>query len=1002
MMHSRLFAVASSIVSFVFGINAAAGQGSPTFYDGWPAPLEAFGLPYVGFQPARVAQFVFEINVDGGTPQESISGPLLTTEAFLSLDGNATYYEIVAVNELDEVVGGGYPFVLDGKHYVRVKIWGEQTVASGWYDFNGNFSSEEPEEGGYSYFNGSIGLGDGELFALVYHRWKSEFEVSDFSTEHHYSYVHREANGNPFIHQWWDTNGGLLPGNPDIVDFSSPVYAPECGNTAACNYQYGGADEDACVFAESYRNCEGACFHDADGDGVCDEEEQYVCFDDEACNYAPLGDDFTGTEEEDNDTCLFEDAAGECGGNCELDADGDGICDDDGNDTCFGVIDACGVCNGPGLAEGCDCSGPPAGFCDCQGSVEDAAGVCGGDCTSDSDGDGICDDEDTCIGVFDECGVCNGNGPGDCGCENIPEGACDCEGTLPVHGRDCGGNCLSDINDNGVCDADEGITFGTEVPHARVSTKVFDRVKPLTLRESVDSIKYMHRRMVEHLEYGSITGTSRVLVVEDSLSSKGVLEVDFRANLMGELNVHGRTRMDSVLRVQTDAPTAAYFQGDEHGIEVIINRNDPGHANNFVTFRNAGGNVMGRIEAERLSELDQNNDYQNTLADYDDAISDAEWGVGVATTSAVLGAFDIAMAVGDLVAASSSVTPCVGFGFCVTAPIPSLIVQAGITLGLAIANEIVLSLDVAAAGLSLDRAEDAKERFESAYAGDIGVTYASGNGDYAEWIPKADPNERMLPGQIIGVRNGEVSLNTDSADHLFVVSNHPIVLGNERPGKPGESEKAAFLGQVPARIQGPVRSGDFILPNGRHNGHGIARAPEDLTLQDLTQVVGRAWESGTNEVLNIVNVAVGLNDVSSALAHVVSNELKRMMSGEYPTSQPAQNPNELVFIGDSADFEMVVPDAESVIIKPLDPADVDLALDEAYLKVKEMEMPERAAEVWQRIHDEPEFRARVAEELTTLFDEHNRWVYETLKERKASESASPAPSGAPVAPSKQR
>ena len=40
----------------------------------------------------------------------------------------------------------------------------------------------------------------------------------------------------------------------------------------------------------------------------------------------------------------------------------------------------------------------------------DALGVCGGSCTADADADGICDDVDDCIGVVDECGICNGPG----------------------------------------------------------------------------------------------------------------------------------------------------------------------------------------------------------------------------------------------------------------------------------------------------------------------------------------------------------------------------------------------------------------------------------------------------------------------------------------------------------------------------------------------------------------------------------------------------------------
>ena len=38
-------------------------------------------------------------------------------------------------------------------------------------------------------------------------------------------------------------------------------------------------------------------------------------------------------------------------------------------------------------------------------------GECGGDCAAKpTDADGICDDEDDCVGDYDACGVCNGPG----------------------------------------------------------------------------------------------------------------------------------------------------------------------------------------------------------------------------------------------------------------------------------------------------------------------------------------------------------------------------------------------------------------------------------------------------------------------------------------------------------------------------------------------------------------------------------------------------------------
>ena len=88
-----------------------------------------------------------------------------------------------------------------------------------------------------------------------------------------------------------------------------------------------------------------------------------------------------------------------CGGDCAADADGDGVCDDE--DDCVGAYDACGVCNGPGDSFECGCEDIPAGDCDCDGNQLDALGVCGGDCAADADGDGVCDDVDDCVGAID-------------------------------------------------------------------------------------------------------------------------------------------------------------------------------------------------------------------------------------------------------------------------------------------------------------------------------------------------------------------------------------------------------------------------------------------------------------------------------------------------------------------------------------------------------------------------------------------------------------------------
>ena len=76
---------------------------------------------------------------------------------------------------------------------------------------------------------------------------------------------------------------------------------------------------------------------DTDQDGIWDSVDG--CTDLEACNYA----------NEPSEPCAYLDVLRACGGGCEGDGDGDGICDDE--DDCVGVVDECGVCNGPGPTE---------------------------------------------------------------------------------------------------------------------------------------------------------------------------------------------------------------------------------------------------------------------------------------------------------------------------------------------------------------------------------------------------------------------------------------------------------------------------------------------------------------------------------------------------------------------------------------------------------------------------------------------------------------------------
>ena len=179
----------------------------------------------------------------------------------------------------------------------------------------------------------------------------------------------------------------------DVLEFNScPVDG--CTDATACNYDPDALNDDgSCLELDECGECGGSGIQEGDCD--CDGNQL--------------------------------DALGVCGGDCAADADADGICDD--VDDCVGAYDACGVCNGPGEIFECGCSDILEGDCDCNGNQLDALGVCGGDCAADEDADGICDDVDDCVGTIDACGICNGPGAiYECGCEDIAEGDCDCDG----------------------------------------------------------------------------------------------------------------------------------------------------------------------------------------------------------------------------------------------------------------------------------------------------------------------------------------------------------------------------------------------------------------------------------------------------------------------------------------------------------------------------------------------------------------------------------------------
>ena len=194
------------------------------------------------------------------------------------------------------------------------------------------------------------------------------------------------------------------------------------------------------------------------------------CMDMAACNY----NENANTPGE----CEYADENYDCDGNCTAELDCNGECGGSA------ALDECGVCEGPGAVFECGCADIPDGDCDCDGNVEDACGVCGGDDSSCADcagvpnGDneldncGVCDNdssndcEQDCNGDWggsaevDECGVCDGPGAVfECGCEDIAVGECDCDGNIVDGCGVCGG-------DNSTCDTPELFEYNQSTQQA--------------------------------------------------------------------------------------------------------------------------------------------------------------------------------------------------------------------------------------------------------------------------------------------------------------------------------------------------------------------------------------------------------------------------------------------------------------------------------------------------------------------------------------------------------
>lgn len=326
-----------------------------------------------------------------------------------------------------------------------------------------------------------------------------------------------------------------------------------------------------------------------------------------------------------------------------------------------------------------------------------------------------------------------------------------------------------------------------------------------------------------NVENNAQTYLSGNLAVKGTVNFQDNLLVKKSALLNGGLMTSG----PATINAQVSGPDYAWgsyplqVEGSNQGVWITIN-GAASEANNFVTFAAQNGGIKGCIEGQTLDEKINSFDYI--------------W-------KSFLLAVDIAQPTAEAVACGLNAPPD--------------------------------AAEIASNGAAAVVAASNQSTFQTTEQNNAGVAFVSGNGDYAEWLPKEKVDELFSYGDIVGVNGGNISKLTKNAANFMVVSKAPIVLGNMPPSEKEKInyEKVAFMGQVPVKVIGHVEIGDYILPSGKNDGFGVAIHPTKMSAKQYREIVGVAWSSSTDQSgFSYINTAIGISQ------HVIADKLEHMQS----------------------------------------------------------------------------------------------------------------------------
>lgn len=405
------------------------------------------------------------------------------------------------------------------------------------------------------------------------------------------------------------------------------------------------------------------------------------------------------------------------------------------------------------------------------------------------------------------------------------------------------------------------------------------------------------------LEVDGTTDLNSSLEVDGTTDLNSTLEVDGATDLNSTLNVDGTTALKGQVTIDAtvtggESSFGAYplrVQGSDQGIAVKLNGNIPHRSQNYITFFDGGTTPRGRIEGFDFSQdnatiarsfLTAALPIPGTPAVGNNGNGALSW-----NTSDAPDALPAALQ-SQFTGVFSSLNSDYGYGLVsetidlVNSITQAIINIAGCAVLVGCDDLVSAAVDVIAQGVQLSL-----HIFYFGY--NEGVAFESGGADYAEWLQKANMEELIAAGDVVGVIGGEISKDFTHAEKFMVVSGSPTVIGAMPDPEQGHLyEKIAFMGQVPVKVIGVVKKGDYILPSGNGDGLAIAVNPEEMKAKDYNRIIGIAWgEADGEKVYEYVNTAVGIN--SNDLADLVEqmqgvlNELQIAMQEVNPNFQPS-------------------------------------------------------------------------------------------------------------------